>query len=72
VKVLSVKNVLKNAYEVKRLKYLLLSYEECSKLRSVKILIDFNSAENESIKNKTLQINDFVIVDNDLDKTSFR
>jgi hypothetical protein len=62
---LSVENILKNTYDVKRFKYYVLSNEEFSVLRNLKTVIYSEVNNNESSQNKDLQLTDFSIINAD-------
>jgi hypothetical protein len=64
-KTLSIENILKSSYEVTRLKYLLLSYEEYVRLKTIKISLDPSRNENQSFASDQLQLDDFRIIENE-------
>jgi hypothetical protein len=63
LKTLSVENILKKLYEIQKLKYLLLTYEENLLMSSTKTVIDSERVEGVISENKALQFNNFSIIE---------
>jgi hypothetical protein len=65
LKTLSIENILKRFYEVQKLKYYLLSYEENVLLDNTKTVIDSKSFEHVRDEDKALQFAHFSIINGD-------
>jgi hypothetical protein len=65
LKTLSVETVLKRSYEVQKLKYCMLTYDERLLLKNTKTVIDSGSFENVDYGNKASQFGYFSIINDD-------